>query len=354
MVKRFILHVMLVTLAFNFAELRASDWKKSVDLKGTWYFTIGDDSNWAQRTVNMNDWDQINVPDEWERYYQGYNGFAWYRKSFDFNKQSAPEELVAFLGYIDDVDEVFINGVKIGQSGRFPPNIKTANNIERRYFFSKSLLKTNNNTIAVRVYDQGKPGGIIRGEKIGVYFDAEETTLLFNLSGNWKFTTQKNKNIHSPLFDDSELEELYVPASWDSQGYLEYDGYGWYRKKFTLPQNFSNQNLFLVLGKIDELDKVYLNGKLIGTTKDLEAYNSINVDDAYKLKRAYRIPAGVLKTHNLVTVEVFDKFGGGGIYEGPIGIMSEQNRNQFMKDPGVEKEINPIRIIFDYFFGNRN
>lgn len=352
MVNKLIFFGILIFLAFNSPKLKASDWQKTVELKGTWHFTIGDNPDWAYPSANINDWDQIPVPGEWERYYEGYNGFAWYRKSFDFKVQPESGELVVFLGYIDDVDEVFINGVKIGQSGKFPPDFQTAYNVERRYLIPKSLLKPVNNIIAVRVFDESKPGGIIRGGKIGIYYEAEEALLLYNLSGNWKFTTQSIKNIHSPQFDDRKLGELYVPATWDSQGYQEYDGYGWYRKKFTLPDNFPLKNLFLVLGQIDDIDKVYLNGKLIGSTKNLEAYHEVDINDAYRLYRSYRIPEGVLKKQNLLSVEVFDKYGEGGIYSGPIGIMTEENRNKFMNNHRVEKSKNPIKVILEYLFGS--
>lgn len=340
---------LLLLIAFSSAELRASDWKKIAGLEGTWYFTVGDDPAWSDVSVDLGDWDQIAVPDKWERFYEGYNGFAWYRKTFDLKELPSSNEFVVFLGYIDDVDEVFLNGEKIGQSGKFPPGQVTAYDIVRKYPVPGNLLKPKNNVIAVRVYDEGKEGGIISGDRIGVYYDAELDYLLYDLSGEWKFTTRRDENIHSFYFDDSGLGEVYVPATWESQGYDGYDGYGWYRKKFTLPGNFPSENLYLVLGQVDEIDKVYLNGNLIGQTQDLEAWDDIDVDDAYLLYRSYRIPDGALKKENIVSVEVLDKYGAGGIYTGPVGIMTKENRNKFMKGHEVEKRKNPFRWIFEYF-----
>ncbi len=338
-----------IILAFSLGELRASDWKKVVELKGTWLFSIGDDPAWVQPSANTDGWHKISVPAEWERFYPGYNGFAWYRRSFDLKTVPDSEELVLFLGYIDDVDEVFINGIKIGQSGGFFPNYQTAYNVERQYFIPKDLLKTTGNVIAVRVYDEGKPGGIINGDKIGIYSNTEDALLIYNLRGNWKFTTRKYNNIHSPQFDDSSFKELYVPATWESQGYQRYDGRAWYRKEFTLPENFPSRNLYLVLGMIDELDKVYINGEYIGSTKDLDVYNERNINDAYRWYRSYEIPEGTLKKNNVISVEVLDKYGEGGIYSGPVGIMKEEDRNEFIRYNKVGEKKSLFRSILEYF-----
>ncbi|MBN1819499.1 MAG: glycoside hydrolase [Prolixibacteraceae bacterium] len=349
MVNRLIVFGLLLSLAFSSKELRASEWKEVVNLKGIWDFTVGDNLDWAKPSADISDWDQITVPDEWERYYEGYNGFAWYRKTFNFRLSTSVNELVLFLGYVDDIDEVYINGIKIGQSGKFPPGLITAWDVERIYHFPKNILKESDNVIAVRVYDERREGGIVRGYRIGIYYDSETDFLLYDLSGDWKFTTNSYKNIHSIGFDDSHLKEIQVPAPWESQGYEGHDGYGWYRKSFTLPDNFPKQNLYIVLGQIDEIDKVYLNGQLIGQTKDLDAYKEINIDDAYLLYRSYPIPNNLLKKQNVISVEVLDKYGEGGIYSGPVGIMNKEKRDLFMESHKVVNRKNFFQQILDYF-----
>lgn len=349
MVNRLIFFWLLITLTFSPGGLRASEWKEIVNLKGEWDFTVGDDMEWAKPSANTNGWGRVFVPNKWERYYEGYNGFAWYRKSFNINLHSAVDNLVLFLGYIDDIDEVFINGVKIGQSGKFPPGLVTAYNTERKYTFPKHILKPGNNVIAVRVYDERREGGIVRGNKIGIYYDAEGDYLLYNLSGAWKFTTRSFNNIHSFSFDDSHMGELYVPGTWESQGYENYDGYGWYRKQFTLPDNFNYTGLYLILGQIDEIDKVYLNGRLVGQTKTLDEYDKISINDAYLLYRTYPIAEGLLKKQNVISIEVLDKYGDGGIYSGPVGIISKENRDRFMETHKVEEKKNWIQFIKEFF-----
>lgn len=350
MLKQILIFTLMLVLSFSFCELKAADFKQVVELKGSWQFTVGDDPVWSQPAADISDWDKLPVPGAWEEYYEGYNGYVWYRKNFDFNPEFNKEDLFLFLGYIDDVDEVFVNGQKIGQSGKFPPEFETAYNVERRYPVPKDLLKTSGNVVAVRVYDESKPGGILRGRRIGIYYDADQTLLDVDLSGTWKFTLQKEVNFQKQYFEDKEWSDIYVPANWESQGYENYDGYAYYRKHFNPPYEFTRQDVYLVLGKIDELDKVYINGQLVGRVEHLEEYSRLKISDAYKWFRIYKIPKGVLRTDNVIAVEVLDKFGSGGIYEGPVGIMTEENMFRFKRKPRIEEKEEQNESIFESIF----
>ncbi len=308
-------------LAFSTLQLRAADWFAVADLRGTWQFTVGDDPKWADPNISTSDWDLLPVPGRWESRYPGYNGYAWYRRTFNLNMIPQKATVTLFLGYIDDADEVFINGQKVGQSGGFFPNYHTAFDTERQYKVPVSLLKRTGNVIAVRVYDEYKDGGIVRaGKNFGLYYDREMDLLSIDLSGPWKFSTTPFENVHSFNFHDNSWEELLVPMPWETQGYPGHDGIAFYRKRFLVPDNLLGKQLYLVLGKIDDFDKVYLNGRLIGQTEKLDQYSWFRRDQAYNLMRIYKIPAGLLRNKNVVSVEVNDLHGIGGIYEGPVGI----------------------------------
>lgn len=308
-------------MAFSSSELRASDWKSLASLRGSWYFTVGDDPEWAKPEADISDWDQIEAPRAWEYYYDGYNGIGWYRKNFVIPNLPKTEEINLFLGYIDDADEVFVNGQKVGESGRFPPYNQTAYNQERHYLVPTSLLNKTKNVIAVRVYDEGRDGGIVNADKFGFYYDRDQEQMAFDLSGTWKFTTERYANMHDPAMNDDQWANVYVPMNWENQGYGDYDGRAWYRKRFSLPESLKGEELYLVLGKIDDYDEVYLNGFKIGEVEDLDHYSRFDRGNAYALYRIYKIPSNLLKNKNLVSVEVQDDYGAGGIYEGPVGIM---------------------------------
>jgi sialate O-acetylesterase len=310
----------------------AEDLRKIVSLSGYWKFSIGDDSKWASPAYDDSGWDQISVPGKWEEQgYNDYNGYAWYRRSFRMKETPDGATLILMMGRIDDADEVYLNGKQIGKSGKFPPNFLTAYDRTRKYIIpAEDLNKDGENLISVRVYDSYLDGGITDGPT-GIYVDEDVELLNLNLSGNWKFQTGDNRNWKATDFNDEDWKSIFVPSVWENQGYEDYDGYAWYRMKFTLPQNLKAGDLYISLGKIDDVDDVYLNGEHIGNVYDLRKHSYWNNGWEYNARRIYKIPENSLKRTgiNTLAVRVYDGQGLGGIYEGPIGIMSAENCRKY-------------------------
>ena len=99
------------------------DWEKFVNLKGYWKFSIGDDLNWSKTSYNDDNWEEIKVPSPWEdEGFHGYNGYAWYRKHFEFRGEIPSNVVYLSLGAVDDVDQAYVNGNLVGSTGSFPPN----------------------------------------------------------------------------------------------------------------------------------------------------------------------------------------------------------------------------------------
>ena len=112
----------------------ARDQKKEINLRGRWKFQIGDDKEYADVNFDDSDWEDIRVPRNWEdKGYPGYDGYAWYRTTFKLPVNLEEKSLKLHLGYIDDVDEVYVNGQFIGGSGRFQPDYETAYDKNRIY-----------------------------------------------------------------------------------------------------------------------------------------------------------------------------------------------------------------------------
>ncbi len=310
----------------------AEDLRKVVDLSGYWRFSVGDDSSWAFPGYDDSEWDQIKVSTSWESEgYNEYNGYAWYRKTFIAGHLAQNEPVYLMLGNIDDADEVYINGHLVGKSGSFPPNFQTAYNQQRKYAIPYEVLNFKaQNTIAVRVYDSHLEGGILGGT-IGIFRDEDIEYLDYVFSGPWKFKVGDNKDWITTSYDDRDWQLVNVPAKWASYGYPDYDGYGWYRKEFKLNKNYSDDELYLCLGQIDDYDQVFLNGKFIGGIFTLKKQRRIKKGRDYKAKRTYKIPKGLLNTRgtNTLVVRVYDYKLDGGIYEGPLGIMTKSNHTKY-------------------------
>jgi hypothetical protein len=335
---------------------QAEDLRKILSLSGYWKFSIGDDSKWASPLFDDSDWDQITVPGQWENQgYRDYNGYAWYRKTFKPGNIPANTPIYLMLGRIDDVDVVYLNGKEIGSGGKFPPNYETAYNRIRKYAIPVDYLKEDaQNVIAVRVYDGYLEGGIVEGPA-GLYFDEDNDFLNFNLTGKWKFHTGDSKGWKSPDYNDEEWKTINVPSAWENEGYNDYDWYAWYRLKFNLPQNLKSGELYLSLGKIDDIDDVYLNGKFIGNVYDLKKDGEYRMSGwEYNARRIYKIHEGLLNLNgeNTIAVRVYDGQMQGGIYEGPIGIMSAENYRRYRNKYHADRSF--WDYMYDKFFRNNN
>jgi hypothetical protein len=341
----------LVLVSFTAAE----DWKSVLDLRGKWKFELGDDEKRASVAFNDSKWDEIFVPAAWEdEGYPGYDGYAWYRKHFRMSQGTEKKALYLRLGCIDDVSEIYLNGVLIGIIGSFPPDFMTAYNTEIVLSIPQNALNgSGDNVLAVRVYDDQLGGGIVQG-KIGLFESKDYLTPEISFAGKWRFKTGDSEKWIDPSFDDRNWKQIFVPAYWETQGYPEYDGMGWYRLHFKIPAELTEKKLVILLGKIDDLDETYVNGEEIGRTGRIHSNpRRSNLDGEYKELRAYTLPAGLLKPgiDNVIAVRVYDGMGGGGIYEGPIGITTREQYKEWRKNrPWNERIKEDSKNIFDMLF----
>lgn len=122
-----------------------------------WKSPAFDDSNWKAVKPNGTGMDE--------------DSYAWYRIRFTLPKQvlqqSDFKKTVRFdLGNADDVDETYLNGVKIGGKGRMPGDPQgyaSAWSAARVYDIpadSKLIKWDDENVIAIRVYNKGGAGGL--------------------------------------------------------------------------------------------------------------------------------------------------------------------------------------------------
>lgn len=295
-----------------------------VDLKGEWSFSVGDDSGWAESDFDSSGWSKVGVPGTWESEgYRDYDGYAWYRRSFGIEESDTDKAIYAYLGRIDDVDEVFVNGVRIGGKGRFLPEYVTAWDEERVYRIPEGVLRAGSgNTMAVRVFDAEQGGGIVDG-RVGLYASSLPQPLI-DLSGDWRFFAGDNLGLRDVDFDASGLGRINVPSVWEEQGYDGYDGFAWYRKEFGRLAVSTVSEMVLLLGKIDDTDEVYLNGELVGRTGALDGTDRETNSNFYRENRVYSFSSSLLRERNVLAVRVRDDMGFGGIYEGALGIMSAE------------------------------
>ncbi|MEQ8240970.1 MAG: beta galactosidase jelly roll domain-containing protein [Cyclobacteriaceae bacterium] len=322
--------VISIFFIFTLTSLLAgNNLKKVVDLNDYWKFSIGDNPRWSQPDFNDYKWDEIYVPSTWEEQgFNGFDGYAWYRISVDLQNIST-ENLYLILGYIDDVDEVYVNGQLIGFTGGFPPNFYTAYQSFRQYLIPHHLLNPNGkNVIAVRVYDTIREGGIVKGD-IGLYRQMENSGSQLKLEGLWKFKEGDDWSWKANDLNDENWLKIMVPSFWENQKHLNVESnIAWYRKEFELPNDLKNEDeLVLIMGLIDDFDKTYINGQLVGYTNDGK---SLGVSSSWEQYRIYVIPKSIINKNgmNTIAVRVRDIGVNAGIYAGPLAIAPLKSYNK--------------------------
>ncbi|MDB5006468.1 MAG: 9-O-acetylesterase [Mucilaginibacter sp.] len=133
---------------------------------------------WAEPDFDDSGWQKMMLPVYWEQAgVAGYDGTMWFRKKVIIPAASAGRDLNLNMGGIDDYDVSYFNGVEIGHTESFF--------YKRTYTIPGSLVKTGENTIAIRVFDNGGLGGINKGPlqlSLGT-----DTTGQLDLAGQWVY-----------------------------------------------------------------------------------------------------------------------------------------------------------------------
>lgn len=140
-----------------------------MDLPSQWQFAKGDNAQWAVPAFNDSAWQKVTLPEAWEVHSDYTEDFVygWYRTSFTVPQEWQGQDIQVILGRIDDAEQSFFNGEKIGQTGQFPTDeggFYSAWSEVRSYTVPASLIKYGKeNVIAIRVYDDMGGGGLYGG-----------------------------------------------------------------------------------------------------------------------------------------------------------------------------------------------
>src|SRR5262249_14674356 len=98
------------------------------------------------------------------------------------------QELHLQVNDVDNAQETFVNGVKIGAAGSFPPNYTNGYAAKGDYIVTDALTRDPRGLwIAIRVYDHDGRGGF-KGASPSLHRGAES----ISLTGKWDFRTGDN------------------------------------------------------------------------------------------------------------------------------------------------------------------
>jgi sialate O-acetylesterase len=177
---------------------------------------------WYETKYQPVGWLPITVPGYWED--QGLNdlnGVIWYRKEIHIPASMVNKPSKVFLGRIVDADVLYINGVKVGQTGYMYP--------QRRYPVPNGVLKEGKNILVVKVTNNGGKGGFVPDKPYSLI--AGNDTMALN--GTWHYKVGEAfspSTVVYPSFSaqnqpSSLFNAMAAPATkYTIKGFLWYQG----------------------------------------------------------------------------------------------------------------------------------
>ncbi len=157
---------------------------------------------WKNPDFDDSAWEKIAVPGEFPG---GYDGVVWYRKTIDIPESWVGKNLKLELGAVDDCDETFFNGRKIGATGTETPAYWQA---KRAYTIPADQVKAGKAVIAVRVTDLFSSGGIF-GPALAIG-PQNNPRAVMQLDGEWKFHVEFKADLKKIGERPAPAETLFV------------------------------------------------------------------------------------------------------------------------------------------------
>ena len=189
------------------------------------------------------------------------------------------------------------------------------------------------------------------------------------LDGPWKFHTGDDPRWADPAFDDSSWESMDLSAppdandgdvgitpytsGWNSKGHAGYQGYAWYRIRFTVTPPPGQTLALLGPWAVDSVYQVYGNGALLGGVGDFSGTTPTAYSNHYP--KYFELPAGLAGGGNMVVaVRVWAgpwMKGDGGIHVAPViggrEAIATQHRLQWLTIfEGYAVDVVPALLFF--------
>jgi len=128
-----------------------------------------------------------------------------------------------------------------------------------------------------------------------------------------KFKFGDNPAWINPSFNDNDWVTQQLGKSFTKDS-----SYAWYRIKIIIPlamKTVAGKGIKLYLGKIDDVDQTFFNGKLIGETGSFPPQYVTQ----WEKQRVYTIPENDVQwdKENIIAVRIYNLVGGMGMWEGP-------------------------------------
>lgn len=192
-------------------------------------------AKWYDPEVKTTDWQKTNVPGRWNNELKDELGAVWFRKEIVLPEGVKTGKIN--LGTVSNEDITYINGVLLGQCGRWD-KIRT-------YAIPESILKNGKNLIVIRIKNiQGGAGIYGKPENLWLEADGQK----YPLAGDWEYKPSVRVSTYGikPKQPNSFASLLYNGMLKPLVGY-GIKGVIWYQGESNAEEAYKYQTLFPML-----------------------------------------------------------------------------------------------------------
>lgn len=155
---------------------------------------------WSGPGFGDNAWKTMNLPASISGDLEKFDGVVFFRREVDIPAAMAGKDATLELGPIDDRDEAYLNGVRVGathEDGRW--------NAPRKYPVPGELLQAGRNVVSVLVLDTGGIAGINGKPEQMVLRSSDAGATPISLAGPWKYLVGPAKSDLPPMRDTPQV-----------------------------------------------------------------------------------------------------------------------------------------------------
>jgi sialate O-acetylesterase len=281
------------------ARQRLALTKKRIEaLQGSLDNLSGEIGSWRTSSFNDDNWPVMKVPGLWEQQAPGQlDGVIWLRKTFNVTAAEAAREAVLDLSMIDDADETYINGSRVGATNGY--------SAKRKYIIPAGSLKEGKNLLAVKVLDFSGGGGI--------YGDAADIKISIGnnvqpLAGEWKYKVE-SIGTSGPAIGPNSYPTLLFNAMVNPLIPFAMKGVIWYQGESNAGRAYQYRTAFPLM--INDWRKHWNQGDFPFYFVQLSSFNANNGDSRKgsgwaELREAQAMTLQLPNTGMAVTTDIGD------------------------------------------------
>ncbi len=151
----------------------------------------------------------VPIPATWKRAARGSaaakDGFAWFRCWVEIPADWRDKDLEFFLEGVDDAREAYINGVRVGGFGQFPPKFRSGLGGSQKFFVDAAHVEAGKrNSVAIRIYKEAARENF--NVAAPVVFGPREA---IRLEGNWEFHSGDDRKWGTAAADQANDKVVY-------------------------------------------------------------------------------------------------------------------------------------------------